>query len=277
MIRRFGTVLALACASVACFEADSGEDEIAETGTSSESTGEGESTSEESTSEESTSEESTSEESTSEESTTGDPEPVCGNGMVEGEEVCDDGPMPELMPGACAPDCSKVIDVKHAVLGNWIVSTNFGNNPVAYADSTCPIGYNAMFAYGNLRVATTGAWQTVDAVDWPIQRYTAYVNNQDELLWVTDDTRMLAIRDGQKQSPLNPLYTCDPICIDQRMVNGMADDGTTAVSDNCNGWTSTDGNLNFSVGEFFGFDLNDSLVACAADTAGSQRFLCIEQ
>jgi len=198
--------------------------------------------------------------------------------MIEGDEVCDDGDANALEPGACAPNCSTIIETKILKGSAAIDDTNFGPNPVAFADSLCAIGYAAMFVYGNERVATTVAWQSVGSVDWPIQPYTAYVNNMGKLIWVTDDTRLLAVRNGQKQAPINPLYQCNP-CIASYMVSGMAANGTNALSNTCDGWTSTDPNASFSVGDYFTFDTATMERACSADLPPipSVGFLCVEQ
>src|SRR5690606_17119003 len=104
-----------------------------------------------------------------------------------------------LAPDACAPDCSTIIDTKIIKTSSNISAAGFQLNPIAYADSRCEVGYKAMFAFGNQRVGTTVPWQTVNSVDWPVKPYTAYVNTNNDLLWVTDDVALIAIRDGAHQ------------------------------------------------------------------------------
>jgi hypothetical protein len=73
----------------------------------------------------------------------------CGDGDVwAGGEGCDDGDGNNVLEiGACAPDCSRVIEEKVITGGNFIMGGgDFGNNPVAFADSTCEPGFAALFA-----------------------------------------------------------------------------------------------------------------------------------
>jgi cysteine-rich repeat protein len=216
----------------------------------------------------------------------GDGEPLheCGNGVIEAGEACDDGDANALEPDACAPDCSTIIETKQLASSAEINGLAFQPNPVAYADSRCQPGYKAMFVFGNGRVATTVPWQSVGSVDWPVKPYTAYVNGQDELVWVTDDVALLAVRDGAHEDPIVEYLPCDGFCIAFTMLSGLADDGTTSVSGNCDGWTTNSQNFNFNRGSLQTLEYQTSVTPCSGldgddnvMTISFPRFVCVEQ
>lgn len=217
--------------------------------------------------------------------TTDGPAAECGNGIVEGDEVCDDGPTPELAPGACIPDCSGVIETKTVARSQVVPDGSFGANPVAFADSTCEPGYKAMFAFGAQRQATTTPWASEGSIDWPVQPWTAYETNQGELVWVTDDVALIGVRDGGHQDVLANMgsggcFGNPPICFFYSMLSGMEANGTTVQSNTCNGWVSASENNLASVGSFATGEYLTGTIECTFGgdlLLNSYAFLCVEQ
>ena len=78
---------------------------------------------------------------------------VCGDGNIGPEEFCDDGEGDNVLEvGACAPDCSTVIEEKVIRLGSGLDNGgDFQPSPVGYADAQCPTGHLALFAVAGER------------------------------------------------------------------------------------------------------------------------------
>lgn len=207
---------------------------------------------------------------------------MCGNGIVEAGEACDDGRDPPLEAGACRPDCAGVIETRTIVLSSSLGSGNFGEDPVAFADSKCPAGYRAMFAFAEARRATSTPWLGDAAVDWPVAPYTRYVNDEGEELWITDAVALLAVRGGAHVD-LEAAITgegCEPPCLDlEVMVSGLAADGTTLSEDDCQGWSAASNMSQGQVGSFVTGDYATGPVGCSfgANPLASHAFACVEQ
>jgi hypothetical protein len=79
--------------------------------------------------------------------------------------------------------------------------------------------------------------------------YTAYVNEDENPLWMTDDVALLGVRDGAFQRP-------DNILSDHTLViaTGMNADWTTLGSDHCDGWSVSSG-----PGKHYGFSFSDEI------------------
>jgi len=162
-------------------------------------------------------------------STTG-PQGVCGNGEREPGESCDE-PEAALELGACRPDCAGVIESRSIRLSNTSVLGDLGENPVATVDALCPAGHRAMFSDGKNRRATMVGNGVADPVDWVLEPYTAYLNANGALLWVTDEVPLLGVRTGSTQpllAPIVPFEDNPPGCI-----TGMNADWTAPSSANC--------------------------------------------
>lgn len=163
---------------------------------------------------------------------------VCGDGNIGPDEFCDDGEGDNVLEvGACAPDCSTVVEEKVIRLGDAVLNGDLGNNPVATADGTCPVGFDAMFAHSGTRRATSSANAVVDPVDWVLTPWTFYVRASGDLIWATDAVPLLGVRDGASVPLENPVYEFD-ILGPQWVLTGMEADWTTAVSSNCDGFSS---------------------------------------
>ena len=164
---------------------------------------------------------------------------VCGDGNLGPDEFCDDGADDNLLEvGACAPDCSTVVEEKVIRLGDAVSDGDLGNNPVATADGTCPVGYRALFAYPGVRRATTSPNEVVDPLDWVLAPWTFYVRTSGELIWSTGSTPLLGLRDGETLPLENSVLALDLSGWDW-VLTGLEGDWTTAVSSSCDGWTST--------------------------------------
>lgn len=164
---------------------------------------------------------------------------VCGDSNIGPDEFCDDGEDDNVLEvGACAPDCSRVVEEKVIRIGDAVLDGDLGNNPVATADGTCPVGYSAMFAYPGLRRATTTANTSVDPLDWVLSPWTFYVRTSGEPIWTTGSVPLLGVRDGATQPLENSVYGID-VSGSEWALTGLEGDWTTAVSANCDGWTST--------------------------------------
>jgi len=165
---------------------------------------------------------------------------VCGDSNIGPDEFCDDGEDDNVLEvGACAPDCSTVVEEKVIRLGDSVLDGDLGNNPVATADGTCEVGYGAIFAYPGLRRATTTANSFVDPLDWVLQPWTFYVRPSGELIWATGAVPLLGVRDGATQPLENAVSGFDAAGTSEQVLTGLEGDWTTAVSSTCDGWTST--------------------------------------
>jgi hypothetical protein len=198
--------------------------------------------------------------------------PVCGNGDVEGDEACDDGEDNGLDLLACAPDCSRIIQAKHIVLSDTVDDGRLSPNPVAAADSTCPAGYKALFAYGTSRRATTTAFEIRNPIDWVLQPYTYYLNVNENLVWMTNEVALLGIEDGAFVGLAN-----QPGFATYVIASNMKIDGTTLMSENCQGWNSIQDTeskrYGFPLATDEGYLYNADLSPCGYQIA----FYCVEQ
>ncbi len=182
---------------------------------------------------------------TGEAPTTSGPPGICGNGEMEAGEACDD-PEASLEVGACRPDCGGLIESRTIRLSNTSALGDLGENPVATLDALCPGGYRAMFSDGENRRATTVGNGVFDPVDWVLEPYTAYLNADGALLWVTDEVALLGVRTGTAQPLLAPIVAFEdnpPGCF-----TGMNPDWTAPASANCQGWSSTSASDDHNVG-----------------------------
>ncbi len=218
---------------------------------------------------------------------------VCGDGNLGPDEFCDDGADDNLLEvGACAPDCSTVVEEKVIRLSNSFGGGNHQPNPVGFADSRCAVGSRALFTVPGVRQATDGTPNAADdPIDWPLRPFTAYVRSDGTPIWTTDETPLLGIRNGAVMDLTNSIYpVCDAdpeFCFLQGwpVVTGMLQDWRPAASDTCNGWSSNSPDLDFAVGQKISVTafLDEGQRACSTATgglilAGTQPvFYCVEQ
>lgn len=213
---------------------------------------------------------------------------VCGDGNLAPDEACDDGEDDNVLEvGACAPDCSRIIEEKVISRSSTFIGGNLAPNPVTFADSRCPVGSRALFAVPGMRQATNGTPNTADAMmDWPLQPYTAYVRGNGVLVWMTEEEPLLGVRAGENvplEEPVVPACTNPPCIISGPAISGLNSDWTNAMSDTCNGWASSSetvevqlGNVTSSTGY-----LHSSEGTCELDGNGVSFmrpvFYCVEQ
>ena len=162
---------------------------------------------------------------------------ACGDGDQGPTEGCDNGMDNELALGECAPDCSKVIEKKfiyhYTDANSFTTGGDFGPDPVAFADSHCNAGEKALFAFGSTRRATTTPYVVDNPIDWVIQTYTYYYNEYDEPVFLTDDTALLGVRDGQFVGLENLILD-----VVSAIATGVYGDYTTLRGSNCLGWST---------------------------------------
>ncbi|HEX2734144.1 MAG TPA: DUF1554 domain-containing protein [Polyangiaceae bacterium] len=199
--------------------------------------------------------------------------PVCGNGMLEQGEVCDDGAQAGDDLGDCNPACSGYYEKKYLRLSTGIVAGNFGG-PEA-ADAACELefgtGWKALIVGGGRR-ATSSPYLGDDAEDWVLHPYVHYYNWRDELVWRTDETPLLGARDGKQMNVYAPAFDDTT---GHYPWTGFAPDWTTVPDSEadqqgtCNGWTSETG---------FGMFAKADLSQVFNDYCGSKwSLLCVEQ
>lgn len=167
-------------------------------------------------------------------------EAFCGDGTVNGEEVCDEGDDngPEL--GDCAPDCSTLVVQKSIVLTAMGSGPNLaalgGGNVVENADDRCPAGYAAMFSVADQRRASITANTGDGQIDWVLAPWTAYVNADGDPIWTTDDVALLGVTGGVFGALTNPIEPGG----NTGAFTGMNDDWTT-MDPNCLDWSTASG------------------------------------
>jgi hypothetical protein len=165
--------------------------------------------------------------------------PVCGNGKIEEGEGCDDGENNGLYLLACAPDCSRVIEEKHIMIGDQIADY-MAPDVLATADSACPSGYKALFSYGSQRRATTVPFKTVNSVDWVLRPYTYYYNPYENPVWLTRDVALLGIENGEFVGLENNIGNVTYVAVSNMRIDGT---GLTSSDENCGGWAKTNTGL----------------------------------
>lgn len=185
---------------------------------------------------------------------------VCGDGNLAPNEVCDDGEDDNVLEvGACAPDCSAIVQEKRISLGTPINQGNLAPNPVAAADATCDPGFLAMMVFPGSRRATTTAFEVDSPIDWVLQPWTVYVRDFDGApIWATDETALLGVRDGAPQDLDGP-FAVEDEQYNYQLPSGLSSDWTTAVSGNCEGWSQSSGSVRF--GDPTSLQFPDYLVA----------------
>lgn len=219
---------------------------------------------------------------------------VCGDSNIGPDEFCDDGEGDNVLEvGACAPDCSTVIEEKVITTGAFVDGGNLGPNPVAAADGACESGYRAMFVVPGLRVATTEPYGTAGSTDWVLSPYTAYVNYEGAEVWTTDETPLLGVREGTQQDLLAPLTDENSQNLfDYQIATGLSPDWTASNANTCNGWTSSSDGQNARFGlpvatampdviNDFGGPCSDWSVFVSSPpiffTVDGSTFYCVEQ
>ena len=201
---------------------------------------------------------------------------VCGDGNVGPEETCDEGSDDNLLePGACAPDCSGPIETRRLVASDFSIAQddgNFGPNPLATADAMCPAGYEALLAVPGQRQVTNSPNQANAVVDWPLHPFTAYVNDDNELVWVTDAAPLLGVREGIPAPLINVIDSGGPFA-----VTGLNQDWTTNTAENCNNFGSSSPSLDL---RYTNLASDDTFLSGSVTTPCNDTFaqvICIEQ
>ncbi len=216
---------------------------------------------------------------------------VCGDSNLGPDEFCDDGAGDNVLEvGACAPDCSRVIEEKVIRVGVSFIGGNLAPNPVGFADSRCNASDRALFAVPGVRQATNNTPNTADAqIGWPLRPYTAYTRPDGTLIWLTDEIPLLGVREGVAEPLTSPIV--QP-CVSGGgifcavlgpIITGLDNDWTNATADTCNGWTSASESFDASGGDRSSSEsyLNNSDTPCSLDGNGASfqqpAFYCVEQ
>jgi hypothetical protein len=197
---------------------------------------------------------------------------VCGDGDLGPGEICDEGAQNGLGLLKCAPDCSRTIIKKKIVVSQIQPDGKFGPNPVAHADSLCPLSYKALFVFGDTRRATTIANEVKNPVDWVISPYTYYYNAQSNPVWLTDAVALLGVRNGKFIGLENSVTI-----FTEHSISGLAADWTTLGANNCNGWTSVATGANQSAGWAFATDISFIVDVDLSSCSSAALLYCVEQ
>jgi hypothetical protein len=201
-------------------------------------------------------------------------------------EGCDAGSDNALEVGACAPDCSGIIEERVIRIGAGFEDGALGANPVAAADGLCDPGFLAMFAVPGVRIATTAPNDSVGAIDWVLHPYTAYTRMNGTLVWITDSVPLLGVRNGLPQALVNPI---DPPCtgtclIEGPVITGMQANWTSPAPLDCNDWMSGSSTVSTSYGDhesttefLLSATIDCEFVPDGGVTLNNARVYCIEQ
>jgi hypothetical protein len=202
--------------------------------------------------------------------------PRCGDGIVNGSEVCDGGASGSTELGACNPECNGFY-VKRFIRPTFDrYRSDMGG--ISGADAHCAdafgSGWKALLVGGSRR-ATVTPFLADGQQDWVIHRYTHYYNAEDQLVWRTDGVPLLAVRNGRRENIFAPLfdnasgiYAWSGYELDWRT---QPDDPLTARG-TCQGWTSSDRTLNgtFTLQDLSGY----AYQLCGVEL---EKLLCVEQ
>jgi hypothetical protein len=199
----------------------------------------------------------------------------CGDGIVNGAEVCDNGGSGSTALGACNPECTGFYAKKIINQTSGLYSTNLGG-PTG-ADTICQNEFGAdwkALVVGGARRATVTPFLGDGQLDWVIHKYTYYYNAQNQLLWRTDSVPLLGVIGGARQSLSAAAFDAGGGVYPW---SGWNTDWTTIPDDagasegTCLGWTSA---ATPNWGDFASTDLKRS----GAEYCGSGSFiLCVQQ
>jgi hypothetical protein len=196
----------------------------------------------------------------------------CGDGIINGSEVCDSGGSGSTDLGACNPECTGYYEKKYGrVTANWY-PTDLGG--IAGADAKCQAefgsGWKALLV-GGTRIATRTPF-VGDGQDWVIKKYTHYYNTQNQLAWRTDAIPLLGVRNGARLNLYATFFDDGGIYpwagwdVDWTTLRDSGNKGT------CNGWTNS--NSSYGWGSF----VTSDLMTTASETCGSSGgILCVQQ
>jgi len=207
---------------------------------------------------------------------------VCGDSRIEGVEVCDDGNNYGSAVGDCASDCSVIVVQKQIVQSAAGVPANFAKNGAGStpqtADSYCPSGYKALFADGFYRIASVHANQGDGQSQWVLRTWTRYVNASAQLIWLTQNVRLLGVSNGQFVGLKNPIVPGS----NSGYLTGMSGNWLALASGrNCSAWASVTSAAQGMIG--IGGSITSTFLEQAADftypcsDVTSWRLYCVEQ
>ncbi len=203
--------------------------------------------------------------------------PFCGDKIRNEKETCDNGGTQSTALGDCNWECTGFYEKKYIrqTPDNSGYSTNLGG--ISGADAKCVqvwgAGYKALLV-GATRRATVTPFKGDQQLDWVTQKYRYYYNNDNQLIWRTDDVSLIGVRDGQRLDVYADAFPSGG----QYPWSGYAADWTTYDDNNsatthqgtCNSWTSS----TTGVGSFVLPDLRPS----ATELCGASSFiLCVQQ
>lgn len=176
---------------------------------------------------------------------------VCGDGITSPDEVCDEGDDNGTDLGSCAPDCSKVVDAKTITL-SYNFSTNGdmgGGAAIDHVDSRCEAaglaGYKAMFADGTNRRASVSPYVGDGQVDWVLTPWTRYLRDDGELVWITDASALLGVRDGAPEPLLTPIASQ----LATSAYTGLQPTWLAELNSDCFNWTTNSSGASHFAGE----------------------------
>ncbi|MEM6295965.1 MAG: DUF1554 domain-containing protein [Myxococcota bacterium] len=176
--------------------------------------------------------------------------PFCGDGIVSEPEMCDDADDNGTDLGVCAPDCSKVVDAKTITLSyNYGTNGDMGADAIAHVDARCESaglgGYKAMFANGTSRRATVTPYVGDGQMDWVLTPWTRYLRDDGELIWVTDESALLGVRDGNPEPLLQPIATQ----LVTTVYTGLRGNWLAELNDDCVNWSTNSSGASHYAGQ----------------------------
>jgi hypothetical protein len=201
----------------------------------------------------------------------------CGDGAVTGDERCDPGASRGTNLGDCNPECSGFYEKKFLRHTGSVESPGNLGGP-AGADQICRVqfgnAYKALLVGGGRRATMTplrGDGQT----DWVIKKYTHYFTENNVLIWRTDSTALLGVRDGQRVNLFADAFPQDE---NHAYPWGGYDSSWMTIQDStpefrgtCQGWTTS------SSDAWGNFPLPDLRFGASEPCGSLQPLLCVEQ
>jgi len=135
-------------------------------------------------------------------------------------------------------------------------------------------GWKALLVGGGRR-ATVTPLKGDGQLDWVIKPYTHYFNENDVLIWTTDDVPLLGVRGGQRMNIYaDAFFRLDHYPwggYDSNWVEVPRNVSDTDRSGNCLGWTTVAPN------EIGTFPLSDLTKGATEPCGGAKPVLCVQQ